>query len=419
MRPTDDTNNDRAGAPHIFSTSTNDTNTNEITDTMLMELMQLREGEKVSGPYAHGNQFRLQIRNADGKLRRVAFATLDAANRAKALSGRELSPTSVDQAVTAYLKHLRDTGTIKEGTKQTHWYRMRAFFRLGAKDGVLIENSGGSLRSLTKEKCQALYNQLREESAVDTHRGCLTLAKAFGEWCVKQGMLRVNPIAEIEPQGERQRGKKQLRVDEARKLIATCCREAEKGDASAVAVMTALLLGPRATEVVSREVRDLDDDGWLLWIDKSKTKAGERTLEIPAFLHPHLKRLAEGKKEPTDRLFTIKNRHWLLYHLHRLCKLAGVSEVCTHSLRGLHSTLAAEHGTTGHVVAKALGHTSFNTTRKHYVQPGTVERVAQGKVLGILAPGARKNRKRTRASGKDVGISQVIPDPKNAPAPIA
>jgi integrase len=373
MRPIDDElNNERAGAAQPLDTSTNNTNTNDPADTKQTEPLKLREGEKVSGPYSHGNQWRLQIRGADGKLRRVAFATRDAAERTKALAGRERSSTTVDAAVTDYLRHLRDSGTIKEGTKTTHWYRLRAFFRLGAKDGVLIEYSGGTLRQLTSEKCQALYDQLRAESAVDTHRGCLTLAKAFGEWCVKQGMLRVNPIAEIEPQGERQRGKKQLRVDEARKLIATCCKEAEKGDASAVAVMTALLLGPRATEVVSREVRDLDDDGWLLWIDKSKTKAGERTLEIPAFLHPHLKRLAEGKKEPTERLFTIKNRHWLLYHLHRLCKLAGVSEVCTHSLRGLHSTLAVEHGATAHTVVKALGHTSFNTTRKHYVQPGTV-----------------------------------------------
>mgnify|MGYP000191505235 CR=1 FL=1 len=48
------------------------------------------------------------------------------------------------------------------------------------KDGVLIENSGGMVRQLSPEKCQALYDQLRAESAVDTHRGCLTLAKAFG-----------------------------------------------------------------------------------------------------------------------------------------------------------------------------------------------------------------------------------------------
>jgi integrase len=360
----------------------------------------------------------LQIRNAAGKLRRVAFATCDAANRAKALSGRELSPTSVDQAVTAYLKHLRGSGAIQDGTKTTNWYRLRAFFRLGAKDGELIANSGGMLRSLTVEKCQGLYDQLRAESAVDTHRGCLTLAKAFGAWCVKERMLKVNPLADIEPQGERNRGKTQLRVDEARKLIKVCCQEAETGDASAVAVMTALLLGPRSSEVVKREARDLDDDGWLLWIDKSKTKAGERTLEIPAFLRPYLKGLAKDK-EPTDRLFGDHDRHWLLYHLHRLCKLAGVSEVCTHSLRGLHSTLAVEHGATAHTVVKALGHTSFNTTRKHYVQPGTVERVGRGKVAGILAPGARRNRKRTRTSGKAVGISQVIPDPKIEGASIA
>ena len=65
-------------------------------------------------------------------------------------------------------------------------------------------------------------------------------------------------------------------------------------------------------------------------------------------------------------------------------KLAGLPEVTAHSLRGLHSTLATEHGSTGHTVAAALGHTSYTTTQKHYVQPGTVERVARRRVQELL-----------------------------------
>ncbi|MBE7448916.1 MAG: tyrosine-type recombinase/integrase [Kofleriaceae bacterium] len=414
MRPNDESTI-RAGARAHDAGADTSNGTKQIE---IQVEIPLREGDKISGPYPHGNQWRLQIRGADGKVRRIAFPTRDAAVRAQALAGRELSSTTVDSAVTTYLRQLHEGGVIKDGTKVTHWYRLRAFFRLGAKDGVLIENSGGLVRHLSPEKCQALYDQLRVESAVDTHRGCLTLAKAFGGWCVKQGLLKTNPLAEIEPQGERKRGKEQLRVDEARRFIATCCAQADQGDVPAVAVMTALLLGTRPGEIVCREVRDLDDDGRLLWITKAKTKAGERTLEIPAFLRPYLLRVAKGK-QPTDRLFTEKDRHWMLYHTRRLCGLAGVTSVCAHSLRGLHSSLATERGATGHVVAKALGHTSFSTTRKHYVKPGTVERVAQGKVTGMLDPTAARNRKRGKTSGKAVGISQVIPDPKNAPASIA
>jgi integrase len=62
----------------------------------------------------------------------------------------------------------------------------------------------------------------------------------------------------------------------------------------------------RAWEIVSRIVRDLDDDGQLLWIPETKTEAGKRTLPVPAFLQPYLRDIVEGKK-PTDRLF---GEHW-------------------------------------------------------------------------------------------------------------
>ena len=418
MRPHEMTN-DHAGAAHPLDASADTSTSNQAKQIELQVEIPLREGDKVHGPYAHGNQWRLHIRGADGKERRVSFPTRDAADRAKAASSRELSTTTVDQAVSAWLKYLRDGGIIKEETKVTHWYRLRAFFRLGYRSDAAGDPGGVLLRHLTPESCQALYDKLREESSVDTHRSSLTLAKSFGQWCVKQGLLKVNPVAGIEPQGERRRGKEQLRVDEARRFIAMCCQLGGNGDVGAVGVMTALLLGMRAGEVVSRQVRDLDDDGRLLWVTKAKTRAGDRTLEVPDFLRPYLVQLARGK-QPTDRLFTDKDRHWLLYHTHRLCKLAGVTRVCAHSLRGLHSTLAAESGTTGHAVARALGHTSFTTTRKHYVQPGTVEKVARGKVLSVLRPDdAAQNRQRRRASGMPVGNAEEFPVPKNRPASIA
>jgi hypothetical protein len=64
--------------------------------------------------------------------------------------------------------------------------------------------------------------------------------------------------------GRRKRGKEQLRVSEARTFIDTCRQLGERRDAGAIAAMTALLLGLRASEVTDRVVRGLDDDGQLL-----------------------------------------------------------------------------------------------------------------------------------------------------------
>ena len=69
---------------------------------------------------------------------------------------------------------------------------------------------------------------------------------------------------------------------------------ADDGEAGAVAALLALVMGMRANEIVSRVVRDLDDDGKLLWIPDSKTEAGRRTLQVPELLRPLLRRSRRG-----------------------------------------------------------------------------------------------------------------------------
>jgi len=63
-----------------------------------------------------------------------------------------------------------------------------------------------------------------------------------------------------------------------------------------------MLMGLRAKEIVERVVRDVDDDGRLLWIPESKTEAGRRAQEVPAVLKPYLLRLVEGKKPEEEDL---------------------------------------------------------------------------------------------------------------------
>lgn len=46
-----------------------------------------------------------------------------------------------------------------------------------------------------------------------------------------------------------------------------------------------LTMGLRASEIVSRRVRDLDDGGRMLWVEDTKTVAGNRTVAVPEELH--------------------------------------------------------------------------------------------------------------------------------------
>jgi site-specific recombinase XerD len=129
------------------------------------------------------------------------------------------------------------------------------------------------LSELTTARCAGYYQAVRayvsattgKVYSVDTHRSMLAEARMLAKWCVAKRWLRSNPVADVEGVGKRRHGKAQLRIDEARKWMAKAIELAGAGESDAVAAMMALLLGMRASEIVSRIVRDLDDDGHLLW----------------------------------------------------------------------------------------------------------------------------------------------------------
>ena len=147
-------------------------------------------------------------------------------------------------------------------------------------------------------------------------------------------------------------------------------------------------MGMRCSEVVNRVVRDLDDEGRLLWIPDSKTLAGRRKLQVPDFLQPYLVRLAKGR-EPRAALFGEHWRDWPRKWVQRICRAAGVPKVTAHAMRGLHSTLAVDSGITSHAVAAALGHGSFKTTAESYAQRDAVAGVQQRRALEVMTGGKR------------------------------
>jgi integrase len=152
----------------------------------------------------------------------------------------------------------------------------------------------------------------------------------------------------------------------------------------AVAALMALLMGMRVSEISDRIVRNLDDDGRLLWITDAKTQAGIRRLQVPQQLQPLLRRIA-ANKQPTDRLFGPNvHRHMVLRHVRRICKAAGVPVIPPHGLRGTHASLAMTAGATGDLVAAALGHESFTTTERHYARADAIADAQQFTALREL-----------------------------------
>lgn len=326
--------------------------------------------ERVHGPYKHGNRWRLVFVGATGARQVESYANHAEAQAALEAARAVIGDRSLGQAVRDYLA----AGTGKHSTSTTTRYRLLAIFHLVAGDRPLS--------SLTPKVAAQLYAvRVASGVAVATHHGELGYASRFCGWCVERGWLRANPFEDVRPVGEKNRGKPKLRVNASRQLL-----EYLNGDQSveATAVMTAFVLGLRASEVVKRTVADLDDHGRLFWIRDTKTAAGDREIEIPESLRLRLNALAAGKAS-TDRLFGDMTRWALHYHCVRFCELAGVPRVTPHGLRGSGATNAVRMGGSVADVARAMGHADDGVTlRRHYLGGGAEESSRARRIESLL-----------------------------------
>jgi len=237
---------------------------------------------------------------------------------------------------------------------------------------------------------------------VDSKHNLVNQGRTFLKWCIGKELLKENPLSGVQIVGKRHRGKPQLTADEGVRFLGKALELAEEAIVGghtgrrmrtinqlegAVASACCLWLGPRASEVADRVVRDLDCNGSVLIIPEAKTAAGVRRLLVPTQLQPLLRQLAEGKKGH-DKLFDrLSDRHGLRRWVSRICRLAQVPLVPPHGLRGTHSSLARESGSTVDAVSHALGHASTGVTLAHYIRPAADQAAKQRRVESILAVG--------------------------------
>src|SRR5262249_4551850 len=142
----------------------------------------------------------------------------------------------------------------------------------------------------------------------------------------------------------------------------------------------------RCSEIVRRQVRDLDDGGQLLWIPDSKTPAGKRPLWVPSVLQELLREQAEGK-EPMQLLLGYHDRAWPRTWIQRICADVKMPKITAHGMRGLTATLALDAGYDPDLVAKMMGHSSSATTTQSYAAPGAGDAARQERALRVVAGG--------------------------------
>ncbi len=364
------------------------TEENTIVGKIRDERSQSKQEEvSVWGPYRDGpNRFRLKI-SEKGEVRNVCYKTREDAETVKSnllAQAEDRQECTVGAAVTAFCQYLEETRCIKEDSVRGTAQKLAWL----PADSLLVSIKPEQAERLYRELVQSVNPRNKKPPSAATQRARLTTARYFFSWAQKSGLCRQNPFATVQPIGRMNVGKKQLRIDEARRFEAVCLKQAESGDTAAFGALLMIYLGLRQSEVAARVKRDIDDEGRVLWIPSGKTKNAKRRLKIPEHLRPLLLTLMTAK-ESEDRLFYPPNRkrsssyYWA--HVRRLCRLADVPVICPHSLRGLHATLALEGGATADSVAKALGHGSFAMTARHYATESSVLDAQSSRVSSALA----------------------------------
>lgn len=351
--------------------------------------------DRVHGPYRrpgrNGDRWRLVVVRRAGEADRSIFTydTEAEAQAAKAVLEREAARNNeartVSQAVAEYLERRDEmvaSGEIRQPTVDRDRFHLRSMLKLD-------DHGDRDLRVLTPALGARLYED--RTGAVDTHRNGLAVARAFGSWCVTRGWLKASPFAGVKGKGRRKRGKPQLRQDEAARLYAYTLERAEL-DVGAVVTLAYLLLGVRASELLTRPVRDLDAGGAVLRIERTKSATGDRVLKLPEPLRPHLVRLASGRPALAPLVEACQHRKrfpdWAREQVRRMCKEAGVPEVTPQGLRGTAATIAREAGELGETVAASLGHT-LEVSNRSYVDQARVEAAQQQRALQVLQGGKR------------------------------
>jgi integrase len=338
------------------------------------------KGVRILGPYETRGRWRVFEVDASNARTAVYFAS-----RQEAVAHVELFEEAdllddhdTDSARKLYLKHLASEGNRKSSMDRTDW-SIKTFFP-----------SAKPLWGIRPKHCAKLYESMcttpRKKTgkplAVDSHRNALAEVKTFLDWCVGQGWIRRNPAAEVKGVGARSHGKPQLeRIKDVRKWYAAAIDLAEGGDEGATAALMALILGMRATEIVTRKLSDLDEDEApcdVVIIKRGKTTRSRRRIEVPDPLRGYLVELSEARGDDAY-LFEAKSatghheRGWVIDNVKRICRAAKVDVVTAHAMRGALATIATSSGAAAHIVTATLGHSSIKTTQESYAAAGSVD----------------------------------------------
>lgn len=324
----------------------------------------------------------------DGNRRKsITAASVEEANQLIEELKRELSastPLSVQEALDQYFAYKAQSQA--EITLQTLRDRLTKFL----PDMALGAISPSRAERLYEAETRRIGRYGAPVRAA-THQALLRNTKAFFRWAVKRRLVGSNPFENVEPVGRASVGKRQPRLSEAQELVRTLLVDARARNEGALALLIQVYAGLRSGEVMGLTVQDVDQEGRAVWVVRGKTRNARRAVrlyeEVAELLWDHVQGRPREQRVFAANLPRKPKPPWMHKRLARYCRMAGVPVVCPHALRGLNATLAIEGGAPTDAVARALGHSSFGVTQRHYADPAALENRKAQQVVDALRAG--------------------------------
>lgn len=191
-------------------------------------------------PEPHRSKFRVAVKKLDGKQVRHSFDSEEAAQdfieRAskKKLAG---GGTKIEKAIEEYLDGRTN---LKPSSVETLRFRFAAITR------------GRTQYPIEAFPWERAWRERAAAQSVDSQLGIRSALAGLLAWAVRQRILRKVPeLPDVG--GQRSKGKAQLRIDEAKRMVALAIRQR---DPLALAIVTMLYTGIRPGEAMALKVRD-------------------------------------------------------------------------------------------------------------------------------------------------------------------
>lgn len=201
----------------------------------------------------------------------------------------------------------------------------------------------------------------------------IQVLKPILQFAVKDERIGMNPAVGITKPDFTTVVRHPLDPDECEALLAAM------EPRSRIFVEYALAVGLRYEELEALDIGDLDFKKGLIFVRKSKSEAGVRSMPISDDEVEQLKDyiIASGRhlSQVSEPLFISPNGHRFHYSnfmkrkFKPACEIAGLADITFHDLRRTYGTMLSELGYDPKTIATLMGHENYSTSFRYYIAP--------------------------------------------------